>query len=322
MGVDERRVHDDRRSAGHRHRDLDRAARPQGIAGAGVDQALWRVGRDEQPVGGFAGRRAGEPAGDVDDDVSAAVRVHAEATGRDRRDARRGAGLAGPIGVEQRCLRPRRTGGKGREVARLVGSRGGDVDRQRDGVAGYAGRWCDRDRLAWLERSPETGRSTVEHALGRDRYEATCARSRRWAEPPVDVDDDLGRRRCPDVDRPVGTELHDRSVGSILGSAVVDRRGGREGLPGRPRGEESRGQRLRRSHGHGDRGRVRRNTAPADHRDADPVGTDRREARCRCDCPRRGTARPTRASTSPARRTRVVGRVWSGPPTWRASPRR
>ncbi len=278
MGVDERRVHDDRRSPGHGDRHLDRAARPQRVTGAGVDQALRRLGGDEQPVGGFAGRRAGEPAGDIDDDVAATVRVHAETAGRDRRDARRGAGLAGPIGVEQRRLRPRRAGGEGREVSGLIGRGGGDVDRQRDGVARYTCRWRDRDRLAWLERSREAGRSTVEHALGGDRHVATRAGARRRAEPAVDVDDDARRRRRPDVDRPAGAELHDRPVGAVLGGAVVDRRGVRQGLSGRPRGEEAGGLRLRGGDGHGHRRGVRRNTAPADHRDADAVGTDRREA--------------------------------------------
>ena len=130
---------------------------------------------------------------------------------------------------------------------------------------GWSGRAKPGDRLS-------------KTALGGDRHVATSRRARRRTEPPVDVDDDVRRRRRPDVDRAVGAELHDRPVGTILGGAVVDRRGVGHGLSGRPRGEEAGGLRPRGGDGHRHRRRVRRNTALAQHRDADSVGADRRES--------------------------------------------
>ena len=87
--------------------------------------------------------------------------------------------------------------------------------------------------------------------------------------------------------------------------AVVDRRGVRQRLPGRPRGEEAGGLRLRGGDGHGHRRRVRWNTTPADHRDTDPVGADRREAGAVAT-----VGHPARRDRLEFRRDRGGGRAW------------
>ena len=200
----------------------DRLPAAGGSRCACVEQT-GRGDRHEQPVGRGRRRGPGHVAGDVDDDVGALERVHADLPVRHAGDHLVGDGVTGTRNVDVRGERHRGVGGPHGEEAvgaclggRDVEHRGRCVDRHPDG------RHVDRDRRVRRERCREP---RVDRPPRGEAHEPAGRGGSGGLVDALHVDDVVGTDRREDRDEPVDADRHGDHVGHGLpGQVGVGRR--------------------------------------------------------------------------------------------------